>query len=66
MNIKIGYPEILMIAAVMSLGRTDNVNIFFLLASLSVITAFLKVCLQEKRIEDLKIISNPERYNDEQ
>lgn len=64
MNINLAFPEICMICAVYSLGQTNNVNIFFTLMALSIITAFFKVCLIEKRIEDIKIITEKKDTNE--
>ena len=64
MNINLTFPEISMICAVYSLGQTDNINIFFTLMVVSVITAFFKVCLVEKRIEDIKIITENKINNE--
>lgn len=66
MSINITYPEITMAASVASLFATNNVNIFYLLFVVSIMSAFFKVCLSEKRIEDLKELTANKRENIEQ
>ena len=66
MNINITYPEIAMLASVGSLFATQNVNIFHLLFVVSIMSAFFKICLSEKRIEDLKEIASGKRDTIEQ
>ena len=61
MSINITYPEITMLASVGSLFATQNVNIFYLLFVVSIMSAFFKICLSEKRIEDLKEIASGKR-----
>tara|TARA_Y100000310_G_scaffold277285_1_gene294930 strand:+ start:188 stop:355 length:168 start_codon:yes stop_codon:yes gene_type:complete len=43
-----------MIAAVLSLFAVGNVNIFYILFVTSILTGFFRICLEEKRFEDLK------------
>lgn len=66
MNINITYPEITMLASVGSLFATENVNIFYLLFVVSIMSAFFKICLSEKRIEDLKELTSGKRDKVEQ
>ena len=53
-HIIVTYPEITMIAAVLSLFAVGNVNIFYILFVTSILTGFFRICLEEKRFEDLK------------
>lgn len=66
MSINITYPEITMLASVASLFATENVNIFYLLFVVSIMSAFFKICLSEKRIEDLKELTSGKRDTVEQ
>lgn len=66
MNINLTYPEIAMMSSVGTLFATDNINIFYLLFVVSIMSAFFKVCLSEKRIEDLKEITAVKRDTFEQ
>ena len=54
MSININFPEISLVCSTASLFATDNINIFYLLFVISTMSAFFKVCLAEKRIEDIK------------
>ena len=66
MSINITYPEITMLASVGSFFATENVNIFYLLFVVSIMSAFFKICLSEKRIEDLKELTSGKRDTVEQ
>ena len=55
-----------MISSVTSLFATENINIFYLLFVVSIMSAFFKICLSEKRIEDLKELTSVKRDNFEQ
>lgn len=55
-----------MLASVGSLFATENVNIFYLLFVISIMSAFFKICLSEKRIEDLKELTSGKRDTVEQ
>lgn len=55
-----------MLASVGSLFATENVNIFYLLFVVSIMSAFFKICLSEKRIEDLKELTSGKRDKVEQ
>lgn len=55
-----------MLASVASLFATENVNIFYLLFVVSIMSAFFKICLSEKRIEDLKELTSGKRDTVEQ
>ena len=55
-----------MISSVTSLFATENINIFYLLFVVSIMSAFFKICLSEKRIEDLKELTSIKRDNFEQ
>ena len=54
MSVNISYPEITLMCATAALFATDNINIFYLLFVVSTLSAFFKICLAEKRIEDIK------------
>ena len=66
MSINLTYTEITMISSVAALFATDNVNIFYLLFVVSIMSAFFKICLSEKRIEDLKELTSGKRDTLEQ
>lgn len=55
-----------MVSSVASLFATENINIFYLLFVVSIMSAFFKICLSEKRIEDLKELTSVKRDNFEQ
>lgn len=66
MNINFTFPEVTMVSSVVSLFATENINIFYLLFVVSIMSAFFKICLSEKRIEDLKELTSVKRDNFEQ
>ena len=66
MNINFTFPEVAMVSSVASLFATENINIFYLLFVVSIMSAFFKICLSEKRIEDLKELTSVKRDNFEQ
>ena len=65
-NINLEFPEITMLASVVTLFANNNINIFYMLFVVSLMSAFFKICLAEKRIEDIKEITSMERINIEQ
>ena len=66
MSINISFPEVSLACSTASLFATDNINIFYLLFVVATMSAFFKVCLAEKRIEDIKEITVSKReYIDE-
>tara|TARA_Y100001937_G_scaffold122470_1_gene183269 strand:+ start:278 stop:502 length:225 start_codon:yes stop_codon:yes gene_type:complete len=65
-NINLTFPEITMIASVATLFANNNINIFYTLFVVSIMSAFFKICLAEKRIEDIKEITSFKREDIEQ
>tara|TARA_Y100000591_G_C21610574_1_gene582669 strand:+ start:31 stop:252 length:222 start_codon:yes stop_codon:yes gene_type:complete len=65
-NINLAFPEITMMASVAALFASNSVNIFYMLFVVSLMSAFFKICLAEKRIEDIKEITSMERIKVEQ
>lgn len=52
----IGFSEITMMSSAASLFATENTNIFFVLFTVATMSAFFRVVLSEKRIEDIKFL----------
>ncbi len=65
-NINLAFPEITMMASVAALFASNSINIFYMLFVVSLMSAFFKICLAEKRIEDIKEITSMERIKVEQ